>query len=277
MRVRNTFRAGAASISAHDRRLAWAYSEGSPLRLALVAPHGVPRRAGRSEQLSRCAREERSYVLYVVGLRRVAGRALLLLSPAGLCAISRRRRRVPRIGKRLCGRKNHIHHVPPSCAARAVRMGRSSHFPSVSAGCGGDLPVAAENPTSGSASAISSAHTRPGDVHPDDCGTGSKSRGASNRRESLKTPIIGGVSRPDAIARIIALWKARSCLRKLRTGTGRDRWPAVPPARARQSLVLRLVRSGIGSLDPSARGRRATSEGVVVGEWCGMCCAISAI
>jgi hypothetical protein len=96
--------------------------------------------------------------------------------------------------------------------------------------------------------ATRSAHSDAGDVHPEEWGTGSNSRGAVSGRRSLTTPIRGGCSSPRAIADCMACWNARSDLYEEAVGSA-------PPASFRliggirsrfrgAFLTRRPVRSG---------------------------------
>src|SRR5258708_14958854 len=68
-------------------------------------------------------------------------------------------------------------------------------------------------PPTQSLCAANSAHSRAGEVHPDEWGTGSNNRGVFSGRISLTMPIIGGCSSPRAVADRIGPCNARLAVR----------------------------------------------------------------
>src|SRR5712692_1100778 len=78
------------------------------------------------------------------------------------------------------------------------------HGPSLWDRMGVTLIGPSARPTSQSLGATNSAHSRAGEVHPEEWGTGSNSRGVFSGRMSLTTPITGGCSSPRAIAHRMA-------------------------------------------------------------------------
>src|SRR5262245_20811571 len=81
-------------------------------------------------------------------------------------------------------------------------FGPRSHKPWGSYGCYVDGAFGAG--ASQSLGATNSAHSRAGEVHPEEWGTGSNNRGAFSGRLSLTMPIMGGRSSPCAIAHCMA-------------------------------------------------------------------------